>query len=456
MAATGSPARGSATVLALGHERSCGVPAGVLTQHAAIPPVALPLVHGESADPSLDPNGYRRRGMPNPISGDGADVGIPTSTAGSLDFLYHVVGGVTKQELEVGAVRQYDFTPPALGDRPATTLWGYLAPKPAERSFRYGIAFGQLTMAIAAGGVIPMRLSGQVSHGTELGIPEPDAGNTGTYTLGPFVRGPVADESSGDVYVRVTQISPLQVKVERAPDPPTFPGAAIDLVVDAAGDGVYTALQDETGVDLGVLTPDVKDPLEIVFPGTAADHAALAVGDTWRVRMPNTFADPTMTVVPATGRLRMAHWDLRARDVGAPTWQTRTARGGTVTIFSPVETSGGNGTDYPVSQDRVSGEDSLTVQLNAKFVDRYFGRKISKHDRLEMQLELLGHQIGSGQHRNSLLLDIPVGAVTQRTRAIGGPGVIEEVVTISGETDDAGSPPYSIRVKTTRDWSPPA
>ena len=70
----------------------------------------------------------------------------------------------------------------------------------------------------------------------------------------------------------------LQFKTEQTPDSPTFPGPAAAVALDATGEAIWQNLQGADGLDLGFWEEN-RDPLEIVWPGTAADHAALAVGD---------------------------------------------------------------------------------------------------------------------------------------------------------------------------------
>ena len=127
MSGSGTPARGSSTTVALGIESDCGIPAGGLVQYPTIPPAALALTRGYEANPSLNPSGFRVRGTPALVDGSGADIAIATDTARSLELFHHLVGSAVRTEEEAGAVFSYLCTPPPLGVRPSTTLWGLIA-----------------------------------------------------------------------------------------------------------------------------------------------------------------------------------------------------------------------------------------------------------------------------------------------------------------------------------------
>jgi hypothetical protein len=119
------------------------------------------------------------------------------------------------------------------------------------------------------------------------------------------------DPSAGDVHVRVVRdvaAGGLRYKVKVSPAAPTFAaGADHDVVYGSDGRARWLNLVDQNGRDVGIWDgKGNRDPVEVLLPGTATDHALIAVGDTWTFKAPLTWTDPVPTYL-AGQRYTSAH-----------------------------------------------------------------------------------------------------------------------------------------------------
>jgi len=455
-------ATGNAVLLGLGVESQFGVPAGALVGYDPILPLAGSLDPQELANPQVNRLGYVRAGTPGAKGGAAFSFQHPFTAGHVLEFLQHlfkasVADGSIVKTNPSGSIFEYVFFPAG----PAgleTSFWSLLGKPPVDLFYRYGIKFG--TMAITVGEeVIPFAAEGLLQHGSDLGAAVPAAGNTGTYVLGPWVRGLVADPTAGSIWLRVESLAPLTFKALQAaaePDGPTWTAAATVFTVqlDDDGDGTWQNLQSsDTGLDLGVYAEN-KDPLEGVWPGDATAHGDLAVGDVFELPLAGDWQAPGLSLITGPERFTRAHWILEARTVGAGAYTEQVVNTGTVTLADPVEAARGNGSRYPYAIDRF-GPVAPTLELSRDFRDTFWRLRQDRHDRIDLKLSWLGQQL-SAALRESIVVEAPSCGVTGRTDAASGPNKIEETVNLACETNDAGDPPVTVTVVTDRDWTPAA
>ncbi|MES1241207.1 MAG: hypothetical protein ABUT39_06260 [Acidobacteriota bacterium] len=444
-------ATGSAVLWAVGRERSFGVPGDNVTAYRAVLPLEADLLDAEAPGAAVNQSGYLERGVPGPKGGK-ADWSISLSTGTILDFLEHLLGRVTKSTPAPG-VYSYLFEPSRNGVD--TSFFALLSRSPVLRSWLYGIKLGKLSLAIGDNAEIPVKLEGLISHGTRMSAPVPHPANAGAYQLGPRLRGALRstllNTAAGPVHVQVVQVAPLLFKTEQTADDPTFPGPAVDVALDAAGEAVWQNLQDADGLDLGVWDEN-RDPLEIIWPGTTADHATLAVGDVFTFHPPGAWAAPVLAPLPGQ-RFTSAHWTVALRTAGsyAP-WIPLHCRKGTLELSWPLSEERGNGSRYPYALLR-DGLFSPSLKLERVLVDPFFADRAETSARLEVDLAFQGRQL-TPDLRESIRITFASARIATATRSVRDARAIPEEVTLIGETTDTLTPPVTVEITTTRDWSP--
>jgi hypothetical protein len=442
-------ATGSAVLWAVGLERSFGIPGVSLTLHKAVLPLDSDLLDTETAGAAVNQSGYLERGVPGPKGGK-STWSLSLTTGSILEFLEHLLGGVTKTQL-APSIYQYLFHPTRTGVD--TSFYALLSKSPVLRTWLYGMKFSKLSLVIGDNTEIPVQLEGLISHGTRMGAAIPAATNTGLYELGPHLRGALRNPSAGPVHVQVTQVfGGLQFKTEQTNDAPTFFGAAVDVALDLNGEAIWQNLQGADALDLGFWQEN-RDPLEIIWPGSAADHAALAVGDTFTFQPPGQWNDPDLPTLTGYQRFTSAHWTvaLRPAGAGAP-WTTMRCRKGTLDLAWPISDERGNGSRYPYALLR-DGLFAPSLKIERALVDPFFADQAEAANRLEAALAFTGRQL-TPDHRESITITFAAARIATAKRSIRDARTIPEEVTLIGETNDAGAPPVTVEVITTRDWTP--
>lgn len=243
----GTPASGAALLLGFRPELSEGVPDLTKSTVWYEPdlPVAMEQVRTLSAALEANASGFGVKGIPGPINGP-LDFAIPLRAATALELFEHVMGGrgvLVKDEPETDVFR-YIATPTRVnGD---TSYGGVLCLAPVDRMRTFGVKWQSITIPIGPG-EIPARMAGFFANATHLSAVDQDSG-TGTYALGPDVRGILSRPRDGEkLYVKATRAvsgGGLQYKAERVPSggTPTYPGAAIDAYYDSDGNGDWQNL----------------------------------------------------------------------------------------------------------------------------------------------------------------------------------------------------------------------
>ena len=447
-------ATGAAVLWAVGREKSFGVPGSGedLTAYKAILPLDSDLLDTETPGAAVNQSGYLERGVPGPKGGK-STWSLSLTTGSILDFLEHLLGGVTKTQLSGGApgIFKYTFQPTRQGVD--TSFYALLAKSPVLRAWLYGLKFSRLSLSIGDNTEIPIQLEGLISHGTRMSAALPAATNAGAYTQGPALRGVLSNPTAGPVHLQVTRVAGgLQFKTEQTMDVPTFPGPPTDVVIDPDGQATWQNLQDADGLDLG-LWEENRDPLEIIWPGTAADHAALALGDTFTFQPPGAWTNPDIPTLTGHQRFTSAHWTLALRTAGAATAYTpMRCRKGTVELSWPISDERGNGSRYPYALLR-DGLFAPSLKIERALVDPFFADRAESASRLEAILAFTGRQLDA-TFRESLTLTFASARINAAKRTPKDPRTIAEEVTLIGETNDANDPPVTIEVITTRDWTP--
>jgi hypothetical protein len=451
----GVSATGSAVLWAVGRERSFGVPAGMgsttLTAYRAVLPLDADLLDAASPGAAVNQSGYLERGVPGPKGGK-AVWSVSLSTGSILDFLEHLLGRVTKSTPAPGIYR-YLFEPSRNGVD--TSFFALLSRSPVLRTWLYGLKLGKLSLAIGDNAEIPVKLEGLIGHGTRMSAAVPHPANAGAYQLGPRLRGALRstllNTAAGPVHVQVVQVAPLQFKTEQTADDPTFPGAAVEVALDAAGEAVWQNLQGADGLDLGVWDEN-RDPLEIIWPGTTADHATLAVGDVFTFHPPGAWAAPVLDPLPGQ-RFTSAHWTVALRTAGSSApWTPLHCRKGTLDLSWPLSEERGNGSRYPYALLR-DGLFAPSLKLERALVDSFFADRAETNARLEAELAFNGRQL-TADLRESIRITFAAARIAAANRSVRDARAIPEEVTLIGETDDTLTPPVTIEITTIRDWNP--
>jgi hypothetical protein len=441
-------ATGSAVLWAVGRERTFGIPGVELTAYKAVLPLDSDLLDTETAGAAVNQSGYLERGIPGPKGGK-STWSLSLTTGSILEFLEHLLGGVTKTQLTPG-IYQYFFHPTRNGVD--TSFYALLSKSPVLRTWLYGIKFSKLSLAIGDNTEIPVQLEGLISHGTRMGAPVPNAANTGLYSLGPHLRGALRDPLAGPVHLQVTQVfGGLQFKAEQTNDTPIFPGAAVAVALDLNGEAIWQNLQGADALDLGSWQEN-RDPLEIIWPGAAADHAALAVGDTFTFQPPGQWTDPDIPSLTGHQRFTSAHWTVALRPPGAASWPPLRCRKGTLDLSWPITDERGNGSRYPYALLR-DGLFSPSLKIERALVDPFFADQAEAANRLEAALAFTGRQL-TPDYRESITITFASARIAAAKRSIRDARTIPEEITLIGETNDAGAPPVTVEVITTRDWTP--
>lgn len=242
------PATGSAILTGWRRELAFGIPdlsASRVFLHP-LPQVGTDLVRAQGQSDEINAGGFPTRGIPGPITGP-IDLAVYFNAATLLEPLEALFGSLAPTEPETD-VFQYVATPDRFGPAAEVSYDLLVCEPPVDRRRLFGFRPSTLTLAIGNNTAIPARMAGFVAHGTHLGAAVADAGNTGSYAMGPEFRGILKDRRDGE-YVAL-QVSRdvggggLQFKAERVPEgsTPTFPGAAIDAAYDSAGNGTWQNL----------------------------------------------------------------------------------------------------------------------------------------------------------------------------------------------------------------------
>lgn len=440
-------ATGNSFLLGLGRELEFGVPdeTASLEWVKAMLPANLDFSRPESPGGEVNPSGYHEPGVPGPVTGP-VDFGARFSAANLLLFAEHIFKKVTKSTLATG-IYQYVVEPD--NEAEGTSLFAVKAVPPVELLRYYGMRLSGMTMQIGNNTAIPVRFPGFVSHGCRLS-PATEDTVTGTYAYAPTLRGLLKNPAAGDVYLRVTQVSPVViVKFEQTTGTPTFAGSSTVTVLydPSTGRAFYQNAISDAGLDLGIWDENY-DPLEYILPGTATDHADLAVGDTWKFEV--DWDEPAVAYVVGK-RYTSAHQKNRFREVGGSTWDEFNSLTSQFSFLWPLSVDQGSGSKYYFGLDRDQILNT-TAQLTRKLIDLDFSRWKEEHKRFEAQFGWYGRQL-SAAYRESVVIDVPSASLGNRTAPVANPNAVVETLPLTFETNATLDPPLTMTIITDRDFT---
>ncbi len=449
-----NPPSGSQTLLGLGLERRESVPAPGLQAYGSILPLAGEMTTTPGQSQVVNPSGYSRPGIPGSIEGP-FTFSLPLTSPGLLEIWQHVLGRSSKAEPE-GGIFEYTFFP-SLQDRVDDSFYSLVAKGDTELFWRLGIRFASMAITIANNTEIPVALVGEGLHGSYFGASIPAVGNAGTYTLGPWARGTIKDPDAGTLWLRIESVSPLQYKVLQAatePDGAAWTAAAtVFSSALVATEGDWTEAQSSAdGLDLGLRDACNKDPVEIVFPGATADHAELVVGDVFEV--PLSVTAPAISEIPDGGIcFTSAHWRTQFGPIGGSLTDYDLDTG-SITLGQPITPALGNNSRYRTRMYRsgIFAGDFAAVRSQE---DLFFATAQLRNELLQMRWSFEGQQL-SASRREGIQIDAPSVQVTSSQRPVSSADLVQETLALSAKTNDAGDPPVTVKVTTTRDWTPSA
>jgi hypothetical protein len=127
-------------------------------------------------------------------------------------------------------------------------------------------------------------------------------------------------------------------------------------------------------------------------------------------------------------------------------------RKGTLDLSWPITDERGNGSRYPYALLR-DGLFAPSLKIERALVDPFFADQAESAARLEAALSFTGRQL-TADYRESITVTFAAARIAAAKRSIRDARTIPEEVTLIGETNDAGAPPVTVEVITTRDWTP--
>lgn len=444
-----APAQGNQILLGFGNELSEGIrnDAAALWYVKPILPANARFGFAKSPGGEVNQSGFAEKGVPGPVTG-AFDFGCRMSVPALFHVTRHFFRDIAKSTLETG-VYQYVCTP----DRSVAeqTLFALFGMPPVDQMYQHGIKFGSVAAQVGNNTAIAARIQGQAMHFSRLGLAVADGGNTGTWTGKPVVRGPLASESAGNLFVEVTGLAPLTVKLQQAvgTTPPTMAGSTtVVQTYDADGNAVFVNALSDTGGEIGIWAEN-KDPLMIVFPGTAAAHADIDVGDVWY--FPVSWALPSPTYL-AGQRFTSAHQLNQYSTDGGTTWVDLNTLTTNFGLTDPLAADQGSNSRYPFALDR-NGQLVPTIGFTRKVRDRAF-RDIYEQDAdLKLRTYFLGQLLAGGPNRESLKLDwARLEALTLADPAQNDQAIVE-TSTFRGVTDNSATAPVVATFITDQDYT---
>lgn len=445
-----TPAQGNMAVLGFAPELSEGIRDDAAT-YAFVKPV-LPLNgrfgFAKSPGGEVNQSGFAEKGVPGPVTG-ALDFGCRMSVPTYFTLLRTFFRDITKSTLEAGVYQYVCEIDRTLAERTLSAIFGI---PPVDQMYQHGIKLGQLVAAIGNNTAINARITGQAMHFSRLGEAVADAGNTGTLDGGPPVcRGPVANAAAGNVFVEVTAVAPLTFKLEQDPGtaPPTMAGSTtVVQQYDADGNAVFVNGLTDIGAEIGIWAEN-KDPWMICFPGTAADHLNIDVGDCFY--FPVTWTLPTPTYL-AGQRFTSAHQVNQYSTDGGSTWVDLNTLTSTLTIGDPIAADSGSGSRYPFAIDR-NGQFVALLGFTRKLRDLAFREIYETDDDLKFRTYFYGQLLAGGPNRESIKFDWARMEMLTLADPAANDQAIVETVSMRGVAGTSGEPPVSVTFITDQDYT---
>lgn len=444
-----APALGNAVLLGFGLELSEGQrdDAASLFYPRPILPLNGQFAFASAVGGEVNQSGFLEQGVPGAITG-ALDFGARASVPVLYHLVRHFFRNIVKTNPEAG-VYQYVCTPDRSLDE--ATLFGLFGFPPVDQYYANGIKLGQITAQIGNNTAIPVRVQGQAMHFSRLGKAIADAGNTGTWTGKPVCHGPVASVAAGNVFIEVTALSPLTYKVEQevTTTPPTMAGGTTNIqTYDSDGNAVYVNTLTDIGAEVGIWDEN-KDPFRICFPGTAAEHADIDVGDVWY--FPVSWALPTPTYLGGQ-RFTSAHQLNQYSTDGGANWIDFNTLTTQLTLAWPLTLDQGSSSRYPFAIDR-TGLLTPSLQLTNKYRSTALRLLYEQHEPFKVRTYFEGQLLAGGPNRESVKIDWARCQIASLTAPAANDQAVIETVNLQGITDDSATPPMTITFITDQSYT---
>lgn len=444
-----TPAQGNTAVLGFAPEISEGIRDDAAT-YAFVKPV-LPLNgrfgFAKAASGEVNQSGFAEKSVPGAITG-AIDFGCRMSVPALFTFLRTFFRDITKSTLETGVYQYVCEIDRTLAERTLSAIFGL---PPVDQMFQHGIKLGQVVAQVGNNTAINARITGQALHFSRLGAAIAGGGNTGTYTGLPILKGPLASPAAGNVFVEVTDDSPLTVRIKQAAGTslPSMAGSTVVVqTYDADGNGKFVNALAHDGSELGIWGEN-KDPLGLCFPGDATAHALTAVGDYWYFPVDWDLPSPTFL---AGQRMTSAHQENYYSTDGGSTWVDLNTLTSSITIGDPIAVDSGSGSRYPFAIDR-NGQFVALLNFTRKLRDRTFRDIYETDDDLKFRTYFRGQLLAGGPNRESILFDWNRLELMTLTDPAQNDNAIIETVGLRGIAGDAGEAPVSVTFITDQNYS---
>ena len=195
-----------------------------------------------------------------------------------------------------------------------------------------------------------------------------------------------------------------------------------------------------------------RDPLQIIFPGDATDHADLEIGDVYV--FDTAWSDPVPDYLPGQ-RFTSAHLDILYGRLGADpaTFVPMNVLTLNPTLAWPVTPDVGNGSRYPFALDRDT-ELAPVMAATRKYRDQNFEEFAIAHRRFSMRAVYQGQQLGSNTYRESISFDFAKVGLGSRTAPAANIQAIVETLNFVVEDPGPTIAGVTVDVITTRDFTP--
>ncbi len=423
--------------------------------------IMLPSVDVQGKDETTDPSKVslgtgKAEGVPGKISGT-FDVGLRTAPGTWVPWLAFFAGGaITKSEPETGVYR-YAFDAVRTSDLvSAPTFSAVLGRNPVDTVRRDGIAPTELTAASGNNTEVATRIKGFSTHGCKFGFARADGANTGGYPYQPILRG-IAASDAQSIHLRVTSKAPLRIRLEQA-DTPTWAGFELDLSASYTDDG-YAVWEVARGADrahLGVVQGNNWNPMEVVMPGTLADHALLEVGDTWTFDRPGAWRVRDLALPSGdadTYEKTSAAFDLVVWEYGqTQKFRVQGANNIDLNLTSGAEPDDGTGSRaaFSILREQPIG---YSIGINRKLASKFFLDGSERQRRYGTELTLRGPDIGTSHtYQDSVRIVAPYNAIKDYSAPVPSVATIVEGFALDARESPDGSPAISVEITTEADY----
>ena len=452
---SGLTATGSSADFAASVELRPGQPQGNrFRRYAVLPSVDVQGKDALAESNKIEDGSGEAEGVPGELSGT-FDVGLRTAGGTLLPWLAFFAGGeIQKTEPETGVYR-YTFDAVRSSDLiSARSFSALLGRNPVDTVRRDGIAPASLNIASGNNAEIAARVQGFSTHGCKFGFARPDAGNAGAYPFEPVLRGTAASHGA-PIHVQVESVAPLRVRLEQA-EAPTWAGWVLDLSASYDEDG-WAVWEVARGADrrhLGVVVGSNWNPLEIVFPGTATDHQALAVGDTWTFDAPGTWrvSDLALPSGDSGAEKTSAAFDLVVWEYGRPErFRVQGADSLDFGLTSGAEPDKGTGSRaaWGILREQPLG---ASIGMSRKLASRFFLEGSERQKRYGAELTLRGPIVGSsGAYQDEIKVLFRYATLEDYNAPVASAASIVEGFALKAKRTPDESPVLSVEITTDTD-----